>query len=62
MTEAILDLRPARNTSTTLSTEQKRAIKFFVTAHMSAHEIASRLGLLVCDVREYCKSVFINVK
>lgn len=62
MTEAILDLRQNRNTQAELSTDEKREIRFFVSAHMTAHEIASRLDLLVRDVRAYCESVFINVK
>lgn len=62
MTEAILDLRPARNTSSDLSPEQKRTIKFYAYAHMTAEEIAARAWVTVQQVLEYCDQSRINVK
>lgn len=62
MTASILDLRPTRNTSSELSTEQKRTIRFFAAAHMTAAEIASRARAEAEQVREYCKSIYLNVK
>lgn len=62
MTASILDLRPTRNTSSELSTEQKRTIKFFAYAHMTAEEIAARAWVTVQQVRDYCHQARINVK
>lgn len=62
MTEAILDLRPTRNKSTTLSTEVKRAMQRLYDAHMQDHRIASDLGLSLADVARWRASRFLQAK
>ncbi len=62
MTASILDLRLTRNTSSDLSPEQKRTIKFYAYAHMTAEEIAARAWVTVQQVLDYCNQSRINVK
>lgn len=62
MTEALADLRPSRNTSSDLSPEQRRTIKFYAYAHMTAEEIAARAWVSVQQVLDYCDQARINVK
>lgn len=63
MQASLAPLRQSSNYASELSTEQKRTIRFFASAHMTAEEIASRLLLTdATPVRKYCKSVYINVK
>ena len=63
MNEALAQVRQSSNYARELSTDQKRAVRFYAAAHMAAHEIAARLLLPDAEpVREYCKSIYINVK
>jgi predicted ArsR family transcriptional regulator len=62
MTIALAHVRHSSNYATELSTEEKRVIRFFVSAHMTADEIGNRLRICPQEVRDYCKSVSINVK
>ena len=64
MNEAILGLRPTRNTSRDLSKEERREIKFWASARMSAAEIANRLrgGRTAQDVKDYCKQIRLNIE
>ena len=62
MTASLAELRPSRNTQADLSPEQKRTIKFYAYAHMTAEEIAARAWVTVQQVLEYCDQTRINVK
>lgn len=62
MTTALAQVRQSSNYATDLSTEQKRQIKFFASAHMTADEIAARAWASVEQVKAYCHAVRINVK
>lgn len=62
MQATLAPLRHSSNCATELSTEQKRQIKFFASAHMTADEIAQRAWASVEQVKAYCHAVRINVK
>lgn len=64
MTEAILDLRPTRNTSRDLSREERREVLFWASARMTAAEIANRIrgGRTADDVKAYAESVRLNIE
>lgn len=58
MPEAILDLRPARNTSSDLS----RAIMTLYHAHFQDHRIAAELNIRTEDVARWRASRFLSAK
>ena len=62
MQATLAPLRQFSNYASELSTEQKRQIKFFASAHMTADEIAQRAWATVDQVKAYCEAVRINVK
>lgn len=62
MTEAILDLRPSRNTSSDLSREERREILFWASARMNASEIANRIRRTAEEVKAYCNAVRLNIE
>lgn len=62
MTEAILDLRPSRNTSSDLSREERREILFWASARMTSAEIANRIRRSADEVKAYCNAVRLNIE
>lgn len=62
MTEAIMELRPARNSSSNLSREERREILFWASARMNATEIASRIRRGVDEVKAFAESVRLNIE
>lgn len=62
MPEAILDLRPARNTSSDLSREERREILFWASARMTTADIAHRIRRTAEEVKAYCNAVRLNIE
>lgn len=62
MTEAIMELRPARNSSSDLSKEERREIEFWASARMNATEIANRIRRTSEEVKAYCNDVRLNIE
>lgn len=62
MTEALADLRPARNTSSDLSKELRRAIMTLYHAHWPDHRIAFELGIEPATVARFRAARFLSAK